>query len=117
MKLDRTTTKLLKFIHNNPFNQSVASLRTKFSNFPTFIESYQTLLDEKLIINRNGSVMLTNKGQDFFYEYWKSKITKFLTTFIIPIAIAVISSFFTAHLISDTNNCNCVIQYDCLQEN
>lgn len=112
--LDRTTNKLLKYIHKYPKNQSIDNLRKNFpiKSTTAFYESYKTLLDEQLIANYEGSIQLTVKGQDFYYNFWKRKLITFFTIFVIPITIAVISALFTAQLISNSNECNCIITCD-----
>lgn len=105
--LDRNTRKVFKYIYKTRKNLSISSLRKQFSNFPSLIESYQLLIDEKLIINRNGSIELTNKGNDYYHEKFINTIKFLILSIIVPIVVAYITTLFASNnnqCCNETNN-------------
>ena len=63
--MNRTTTKIFKFIHKTGIS-SLSILYKEFPNKNVVDESFKLLLNDKLITNRNGFIELTVDGYDIF---------------------------------------------------
>lgn len=104
--LNRTTNEIFKFIHKTGVS-SLSILYNEFPNKNVVDESYNLLINDKLIVNRDGSIELTVDGYDYFYNQRKRFFMNILKIIIVPIIIAVISTLLTNLItISNNNGCN-----------
>lgn len=104
--MDRYSRKVFKYIFKNNKNVTLDILKDNFSNMPSVIESYLTLIDEKLIINRKGSIELTNKGKDYYHDKVLKIIKLLITSIIIPIIVAYLTTLFTSNNNQSSNDTN-----------
>lgn len=114
--MNRTTNKIFKFIHKSGIS-SLSILYKEFPNKHVVDESYNLLIKDKLIINRNGTIELTVDGYDYYYKKRKEFILKIFKTLISPIVVAVITSLITAKLVSSANNCHCDVTCNYTDDN
>lgn len=104
--MDRHSRKMFKFIYKNNKKVTLDILKENFSNMPSVIESYLTLKDEKLIINRKGSIELTNKGKDYYHDKFLNIIKFLISSIVIPIIVAYLTTLFATNNNQSGNNAN-----------
>lgn len=105
--LDRNSRKIFKYIYKTKKNISINSLSKHFSDFPSLMESHKLLVDEKLIINRDGSIKLTNKGKDYYHDKFINIIKFLILSIVVPVIVAYVTTLITSKnnkCCNETNN-------------
>ena len=104
--MNRTTKAIFKFLYKHPTGISLRILYNKFPNKTAVDQSYQILIEKKLIVNRNGLIELTVDGYDYYYNIRKNLFLNIFKTAVIPLLITIISSYITAKIIKGENTTN-----------